>query len=272
MKALFAALSSLLFVTLTTPVLAAADADPWSAALTGSHRIPAYVERDRYRHPQQTLEFLGVSPTSTVVEIWPGGGWYTEILAPLLREQGKLYAAHFNSDSDIPYFNKSLASYSEKLSAQPGVYDRVTVTALMPPAHTVIAAVGSADVVVTFRNVHNWMKAGNEQAILAAIHAALKPNGVLGIVEHRAPPGTDEETMIRSGYVTEARVKAMAAAAGFEFVAASTINANPQDTADHPKGVWTLPPSLRLGDEDRAKYLAIGESDRMTLKFVKAGE
>jgi predicted methyltransferase len=142
----------------------------------------------------------------------------------------------------------------------------------MPPSYTVIAPAGSVDVVLTFRNVHNWMKAGNESAILAAIYSALKPGAVLGIVEHRAKPGTDEQTMIASGYVTEARVKEMAASAGFEFVAGLEINANPKDSADYPKGVWTLPPSLRLGDEDRDRYIAIGESDRMTLKFVKPGE
>jgi predicted methyltransferase len=204
-----------------------------------------------------------------VVEIWPGGGWYTELLAPLLRDNGKLYAAHFSATSDVAYFSKSRAAFDEKLAANPEIYDKVTVTTLMPPADMVIAPPASADVVVTFRSVHNWLRAANEQQILAAIYAALKPGGVLGVVEHRARPGTDEETMISSGYVTQARVKDMAKLAGFEFVASSEINANPRDSADHPKGVWTLPPSLRLGDQDREKYLAIGESDRMTLKFIK---
>lgn len=246
--------------------------DLWTQALQGAQRSPAYVERDVYRHPRKTLEFFNVEPTSTVVEIWPGGGWYTEILAPLLKDNGKFYAAHFNADSDIAYFKKSRASYSEKLASNTQAYGQVMVTELMPPNHVVIAPAASVDVVVTFRNVHNWMKAGNESAILSAIYASLKPGGVLGIVEHRAKPGTDEQTMINSGYVTESRVKEMVASAGFEFVASAEINANPKDTADYPKGVWTLPPSLRLGEQDREKYIAIGESDRMTLKFIKPGE
>lgn len=254
------------------PAMADNDADRWVEALQGGQRTAAYAERDVYRHPRQTLAFFEVTSASTVVEIWPGGGWYTEILAPLLKDNGKFYAAHFNADSDIAYFKKSRVSYNDKLAANVEVYSQVIVTDLMPPSHTVIAPAGSVDVVVTFRNVHNWMKAGNESAILAAIYSALKPGGVLGIVEHRAKPGTDEETMIASGYVTEARVKEMAASAGFEFVARSQINANYKDSTDYPKGVWTLPPTLRLGDEDRDRYLAMGESDRMTLKFVKSGE
>ena len=272
MKALTGILVALLCLSVNHLCLAEADADQWAEALAGSQRTPANAARDIYRHPRQTLEFFDVQPNSTVVEIWPGGGWYTEILAPFLRDKGKLYAAHFSVDSEIPYFIKSRAGYNDKLAANPQAYRQVTVTDLMPPKYTVIAPANSVDVVVTFRNVHNWIKAGNEQAILGAAFAALKPNGVLGIVEHRARPGTKEEVMISSGYVTEARVKSMAAAAGFKFVGASEINANPEDLADYPGGVWTLPPSLRLGDEDRAKYLAIGESDRMTLKFVKTGE
>jgi predicted methyltransferase len=272
MKQLLTGLGSFFCLLGSYSTMADSHSDRWTEALQGAQRTPAYAARDVYRHPRPTLEFFNVTSTSTVVEIWPGGGWYTEILAPLLKDDGKFYAAHFNADSDIVYFKKSRASYNDKLAANAQVYGQVTVTDLMPPTYTVIAPAASVDVVVTFRNVHNWMKAGNESAILAAIYSALKPGGVLGIVEHRAKPGTDEETMIASGYVTEARVKEMAASAGFEFVAESEINANPKDSADYPKGVWTLPPSLRLGDEDRDRYIAIGESDRMTLKFVKPGE
>jgi predicted methyltransferase len=272
MKQLLTGFGSFFVLLCSYPAMADNDADRWTEALQGAQRTPAYAQRDVYRHPRQTLGFFEVTTASNVVEIWPGGGWYTEILAPLLKDHGKFYAAHFNADSDIVYFKKSRASYNDKLAANAQVYGQVTVTDLMPPTYTVIAPAASVDVVVTFRNVHNWMKAGNESAILAAIYSALKPGGVLGIVEHRAKPGTDEKTMIASGYVTEARVKAMAASAGFEFVAGSEINANSKDSADYPKGVWTLPPSLRLGDEGRAQYIAIGESDRMTLKFVKPGE
>jgi predicted methyltransferase len=272
MKQLLTGFGSLFLLLGSYSVQGDNDADRWTEALHGAQRTPAYAERDVYRHPHQTLAFFEVTTTSTVVEIWPGGGWYTEILAPLLKDDGKFYAAHFNADSEIAYFRKSRARYNDKLAANAEVYGQVTVTDLMPPTYTVIAPAGSVDLVLTFRNVHNWMKAGNESAILAAIYSALKPGAVLGIVEHRAKPGTDEETMIASGYVTEARVKEMAASAGFEFVAGLEINANPRDSADYPKGVWTLPPSLRLGDEDRDRYIAIGESDRMTLKFVKPGE
>ncbi|MCR8924310.1 methyltransferase [Dasania sp. GY-MA-18] len=253
----------------STWVQAGGNDEVWRQALTGEHRTPAYVQRDVYRHPQATLEFFAITPRSTVVEIWPGGGWYTEILAPLLKDQGLLYAAHFNIDSRVAYFRNSRSAFDSKLKANPTVYGKVVTTDLMPPQHVVIAPAASADAVLTFRNVHNWMKSGKADAVFAAMYQALKPGGVLGVVEHRAKPGTTEQAMIASGYVTEAKVKALAQQAGFEFVASSEINANPKDSANHSEGVWTLPPSLRLGDEQKAHYLAIGESDRMTLKFTK---
>lgn len=206
------------------------------------------------------------------MEIWPGaGGWYTEILAPLLRDRGQLFCAHWQQDSAVPYFRKARHSFDQKLSQAPTVYDKVEITVLEPLAATSIAPAASADRVLTFRNVHNWLKAGTADSVFAAMYAALKPGGILGIVEHRAVAGTSEETMIRSGYVTEARVRQLAQQAGFETIASSEVNANPKDDADHPKGVWSLPPSLRGGDVDRAAFLAIGESDRMTLKFRKPG-
>ena len=242
----------------------------WAPILEGEHRIEKNAARDQYRHPRETLEFFKLAADQHVVEIWPGGGgWYTEILAPLLRKQGKLIAAHFDPDSHVGFFRKSLASYQQKLAAHPDNYDRVVLSVFQPPQQLEIAPEASADRVLTFRNVHNWMKQDSVDEAFMAFYKALKPGGILGVVEHRAKPGTDWNSMIQSGYVTEEAVKQMAKKAGFVFVAASNINANEKDSADHPKGVWTLPPTLRLGDVKREYYLGIGESDRMTLKFMK---
>lgn len=255
-------------------VAIAADAEAVAAAVANPARTPELVQRDAARHPLETLTFFGIEPGMTVVEIWPGAsGWYTEILAPLLRSGGRLYAAHFNSDSTSQFYRESRADFEVKLSTNPAVYGRVIVTSFNPPAHVDIAPPGSADLVLTFRNVHNWyMRGGGDERVVAAfaaMHRALKPGGVLGVVDHRLPasrPLTDQED---SGYMREDYVVAMAQRAGFVLAAKSEINANPKDTADHPKGVWTLPPTLRLGEVDRDQYLSIGESDRMTLKFVK---
>lgn len=237
--------------------------------VAADHRSEANTARDVYRNPVATLEFFDIQPNHTVVEISPGGGWYTEILAPYLRSDGLLYAAHFPAKTEVAYYNRVRSAFLQKLEENPDVYDKVQVTEFGVGAATPIAPPGSADRVVTFRNVHNWL--GNDFAAdaFAQFYAALKPGGLLGVVEHRAAPGTSAEDMQSSGYVTEAAVIALAEEAGFELVARSDINANPKDSKDHPKGVWTLPPSLALGDQDRQKYLSIGESDRMTLKFRK---
>jgi predicted methyltransferase len=205
----------------------------------------------------------------TVVEISPGGGWYTEVLAPLVTGEGSLYAAHYALNPPHPYYRRSLGKYLSKLGENKDVYSKVVVTQLQPPLAAETAPAGSADMVLTFRNVHNWMEAGNDAAMLGAAYKALKSGGILGVVEHRAKPATSLEVMIKSGYVTQDHVIALVEAAGFKFEASSEINANPKDTANHPKGVWSLPPSLRMGDENRDHYIAIGESDRMTLKFFK---
>lgn len=254
----------------TLPSTAAPDS-ALARAVAGTARTPEFQERDRYRHPVETLAFFGIKPTMTVVEIWPGGGWYTEILAPYLREHGKYYAA--GAAASLPNASegtkKAVADFQSKLDANPAAYDKVAVTEFRPPQRMEIAPAGSADMVLTFRNVHNWVIGGFEQDAFKAFYAALKPGGVLGVVEHRAKPGTDTEGTKKSGYTTEAYVKELAAKAGFTFAGESRINDNPKDTKDYLEGVWTLPPTLRLGDTDREKYVAIGESDRMTLKFVK---
>lgn len=237
-------------------------------------------ERDKYRHPAAVLQFFDVQPQMTIVEIWPATGWWTEILGPYTHDRGVYYAAGFSMTADRePQWRRDVQKdFAEKLERNPDVYDHIVMTELSVPERTTIAPPGSVDRVLTFRNVHNWMKGEYAEGVFAALYRALKPGGILGVVEHRAKPGTDLETMIRTGYVTEAYVIELAEKAGFTLQERSEINANKKDSADHPVGVWTLPPSLRycgnLPDEQQApcrlKYRAIGESDRMTLKFVKA--
>ena len=227
--------------------------------------------RDVYRHPAETLEFFGVKPDMTVVEIWPGGGWYSEILGPLLRQHGTYYAAGFvTGEENTPaYFEDSMRAYLQKVNQNKAAYGRVIVTQAGLPNHFEFAPAGSADRVLTFRNVHNWYSRDYADQMFSGFLKALKPGGVLGVVEHRAKADATKEFMKTSGYMTEQSVIDMALKAGFVLEARSEINANPNDSTVHPKGVWTLPPSLRLGDVDREKYLAIGESDRMTLRFRK---
>jgi predicted methyltransferase len=241
------------------------------AAIAADHRTPAFRERDKYRHPRETLEFFGLAPDQTVVEVWPGRGWYTEILAPYLRERGSYYAAGFAiAAEDTPQYQRDItADFAAKLAQRPDLYGAVTLSQLGKPDSWTACPPGTADLVLTFRNVHNWIEGDFEARMFQAFHAALKPGGTLGVVEHRARPGTSREQMVQSGYVTEAYIIEAAAKAGFKLVAKSEINANPKDTTDHPEGVWTLPPSFALKDKDREKYAAIGESDRMTLRFVK---
>ena len=248
------------------------DADPKLARIiTADHRTPKYAARDTYRHPAQTLTFFGLRPDMTVVEIWPGGGWYTEIIAPYLKSRGKYYAAHRNRDTENKRILAGIKRYDAKLAARPELYAAVVVTELSRKKAD-IAPPATADMVLTFRNVHNWMKFGFDAVIFQAMYKALKPGGILGVVEHRADPDEFPDPQTLSGYVQEEQVIEMARAAGFKFLAKSEINANPKVSRDHPKGVWTLPPSMRLKDKDREKYLTIGESDRMTLKFIKPGQ
>jgi predicted methyltransferase len=245
----------------------AAAATPFDAAIAGAHRSDANKARDAYRHPAQTLAFFGIKPDMTVVEISPSGGWYTEILAPYLHAKGTFYAAHSNPAASAGAA-KSVQKFKDKLAATPAVYGKVQVTAFGKGSYD-IAPAGTADAVLTFRNVHNFYMNDFAPDAFKAFFKALKPGGVLGIEEHRLPEAMPDAMMKTSGYMKVSYVRKIAEAAGFKYVGASEVNANPKDTHDYPKGVWTLPPSFEEGDKDRAKYAAIGESDRMTLKFVK---
>lgn len=245
------------------------DAGALQKAIAGKHRSAEHKQRDKYRHPQQTLEFFEVKDTMTVVEIWPGGGWYTEILAPYLKDKGKLITAHFSRDAEVPFYRKNVNKFIKKIQQKPRLYGKVEVTVLQPPELMDIAPEGSADRVLTFRNVHNWMKNDQAAAVFNAMYKALKPGGILGVVEHRNSTSKPQNVNADNGYVAEDYVISLARKAGFEFLAKSEINANQKDTKDYPEGVWTLPPTLKLGKKDRKKYRDIGESDRMTIKFLK---
>jgi predicted methyltransferase len=238
--------------------------------IEATHRSEENRARDRYRHPKETLLFFGLRENMTVVEISPATGWYTEILAPILKRQGKFLASPPALTADTPEpLKRRDAAYKAMVAANPKLYGGTTI-ANFDLQKPVFGTAGSADMVLTFRNVHNWAKAGTADAMFAAFHTALKKGGVLGVVEHRARPGTSFQRQIDSGYMTETYVIETATRAGFKWVASSDINYNPKDTTDHPGGVWNLPPNLRgVAEKDKAKYLAIGESDRMTLKFIK---
>ncbi|CAD6520155.1 hypothetical protein LMG27952_01260 [Paraburkholderia hiiakae] len=241
------------------------------AAIDGSQRNERAKARDVYRHPKETLEFFGVEPTQTVLEIAPGGGWYTDILAPWLHDRGHLYEAQYVSTSaELAAEDRNTdAAFLRKLAAAPALYGNVKVGTLHAGEFEGFDAHGQFDQVLTFRNIHNWIKDGQIDDNLRAFYAALKPGGVLGVEEHRARRGATVQQMIDTGYVTEAYVIEHAQSAGFVLAARSEINANLKDTKDYPHGVWSLPPSYEGGDADRAHYAAIGESDRMTLRFIK---
>ncbi|MBO9708417.1 MAG: class I SAM-dependent methyltransferase [Caulobacter sp.] len=248
------------------------------AAVQGDWRAPADRARDIWRHPVETLEFWGLKPGQTVVEFWPGAGWYTDILAPYLAATGgKLYAASLQTNlPEDPTAREIVDAYRRKLDDKKKVYGDVTITAFGPSSGPVAPA-GSADLVLFLRNLHNWMAAGLVEKAFHDALAALKPGGVLGVEEHRADPGKVQDVLAADGYVQQDYVSQIAKEAGFVLAGTSEINANPKDTKDHPFGVWTLPPtrlSAPRGDPaepgfDHTKYDAIGESDRMTLKFVK---
>lgn len=251
------------------------QADPLDAILAGDWRDPANVARDAWRHPRETLAFFGVGPSQRIVEISPGGGWYTEILAPLAQGKGSYTGvltdpAAFDSDRARDYYTNANQRLRDKLAARADVYGRATLLEIDPQV-PVLGEPGSADVVLTFRNVHNWVGDGAEKQMFQAFFDVLAPGGVLGVVEHRAAAGRSLEEVVESGYLPEDYVIALATDAGFVLEEKSEINANPADTKDHPNGVWTLPPGNNHDPADAAKYAAIGESDRMTLRFRKPG-
>jgi predicted methyltransferase len=262
-RVLWFALLTLAMLPLSSLPSAAQDdsssATALKAACDGPQRSASNKARDKYRHPLETLTFFGLKPDMTVVEISPGSGWYTEILAPYLKDHGKLYEA--------VGVGPGAKAFEDKLKADPAIYGKVIVTVLQPPAQTAIAPAGSADMVVTFRNAHNWIAHGNAEVYFETFYRALKPGGILGITEHRGDPSQPQDPKAKNGYVRQDYLIALAEKAGFKLVGKSEINANPKDQRDHP--VWNLPPTLRLGEKNRAEYLAIGESDRMTLKFIK---
>ncbi|TDJ45070.1 MAG: methyltransferase [Gammaproteobacteria bacterium] len=237
--------------------------------LAGDHRSAENKARDKYRHPVETLGFFGLQPDTAVVEIWPGGGWYTEIIAPYVREKGKFIAAGFDPESEIEFIRQGAARYQAKLAEHPELYDRVEQAILMPPDKLNFVPPESVDLILTFRSIHNWLPRGNEDEILAAMFKALKPGGVLGVVEHRGIPSVAQDPEAKTGYVNQQYAIDLIEKAGFMLNGSSEINANPADTKDHPEGVWTLPPTLRLKEQGKDTYLGIGESDRFTLRFIK---
>jgi len=253
-----------------TSISSWADISPFiQQAVENEFRDGDFKKRDKFRHPAETLAFFEFNHGQTVVEIWPATGWYTEILAPALNGNGTFIAAHFSPESKVQFFRSTRSTFQDKMTGTPAAYNQVKITTLEPPAETQIAEANSADRIYTFRNVHNWMRNNTEQAVFDAMYKALKPGGIMGVVEHRAKPKTTREFMVKSGYVSEDYVISLAETAGFQLTDKSEINANPVDLTDHPNGVWTLPPTLRIDSSSKLRYLAIGESDRMTLKFRK---
>jgi predicted methyltransferase len=244
--------------TAPDPALAAAVANP--------AREPRFVARDAARHPVEELTFFGLKPSMTVVELWPGGGYWTEILGPYIAKQGRYYVAlptPGNAEEDT-----GVARWRSRVAAQQGRLGDIQETTL-GPGHFEIAPAGSADLVLTFRNIHNWMEAGYVEDVLAACYKALKPGGILGVEGHRGRTDKPQDPKAETGYVREDYAVALAKKAGFEFVGSSEIDANPRDTKDWVDGVWTLPPTLSQGDKDKARYVAIGEADNFVLKFRK---
>lgn len=240
-----------------------------SALVAGPQRSPANVARDPFRHPDGSLAFLGVKPDATVVEILPGGvGYWTEILAPYLKDHGHYIAANGPRDSTSDEVQHDWTALAAKMEADPADYAKIETTEFKPGAADLVPP-GTADVVLTFRNVHNWMANGTADAAFASFFRALKPGGTLGVEEHRGRSDQPQDPQAKSGYVREDFTIALAEKAGFRLDGSSEINANPKDTKDYPAGVWTLPPTYRLKDQDRARYAAIGESDRFLLRFVK---
>lgn len=268
MKKVLLVITSLLFIAGFSSNSAEANIEKLKTIANGEHRSEANKQRNDSRNPAETLNFFGLKEDMTVVELSPGGGWYTEILAPYLKEKGQYIAAGFDEKSDVQYYARSAKMFSEKLAADKDNYGKVKVGIMEPPKKMAYAKPNSADMIVTFRNTHSWLRRDSADVVFKSIYETLKPNGILGLVQHRANKGQDFDNG-KMGYIPEDEVIKLAEKAGLKLVARSEINANPKDTKNYEKGVWSLPPSLALGDKDKEKYEAIGESDRMTLKFIK---
>lgn len=257
-------------VAFATPSFAKMDAATEAAlkeALAGAHRSDANKARDQYRNPLETLKFFGLNKDMKVMEIWPGGGWYTEVLAPVLKDN--YIAAHWDP-ARSEGAAKQVTAFKETLAKNEAIYGKPTVAVLMPQTNAMTPVpAGSVDMVLTFRNIHNWMGSSSEEAMFKSFYESLKPGGYLGVVEHRAKTDVPQDPKAANGYVREDYSEAVAAKAGFKLVAKSDVNNNAKDTKDYPKGVWTLPPNYREGDVDKAKYTAIGESDRFTHLYQK---
>src|SRR5579863_312691 len=238
-----------------------------TSILAGDQRTEENRARDRYRHPKETLLFFGIRPQMKVMEVWPEPGWYTEVIAPLLRDSGVYYAA-VTPDPGSKHVTQRLVAFRAKLAARPDLYQHVQVVNF-PLDGTDAVPPESLDMVLTFRNIHNWMADDKAAQAFASMYRALKPGGVLGVVEHRGNPAVSQDPQAKSGYVNEDYAIRLIEAQGFRLGAKSQVNANPKDSKDYEQGVWTLPPSYRLGPRDHDKYAAIGESDRFTLRFVK---
>jgi len=258
-----------LSILLTAAPANAEQTDKLASIVAGKHRSEESSARDQYRHPIETLNFFGIKDTMTVIEITPGGGWYTEILAPFLKDNGLYIAAGYDPQSEKNYFKNKAIQFQSKLDANPEVYGKTQTSIMQAPDKLNFAKADSADMILSFRNTHNWHRSGSSEAVYTAIFKALKPGGVFGLVQHRAGHHFPLDTSGKMGYLKQSEIAKLAKKVGFKLVERSDINANPNDKRDYEKGVWTLPPSYRLKDQDREKYKAIGESDRMTLKFVK---
>jgi predicted methyltransferase len=246
--------------------------EPTAAALdvilAGNQRTAADRARDPFRHPKQTLLFFGIRPDTRVLQVWPESGWYTKIIAPLVHARGRYYAGLIAPDPGSRFLTARRARYRQLLASRPDLYGRVQVVTF--PLHGGDAVPpGSVTMVLSFRDLHEWLALGDAPQALATIYRALAPGGVFGVVDDRGNPGVPQDPAAKNGYVGQQYAIRLIEAAGFRLVATSQINANPQDTKNYPAGVWTLPPVYRLGNTDRARYAAIGESDRFTLKFVK---
>lgn len=260
----------LLFMFLPIQHASWVQAHTLDEVLSGEHRSDKNKSRDISRNPKETLEFFGIEEDMTVVEVWPSAGWYTEILAPYLNDSGQYITASYDLNTDRKPFVRFAPIFLNKLAEYPNLYGNVRHGIFELPDRVEIAELGSADMVLTFRNVHNWMASGQEENAMRVFYDVLKPGGILGVVEHRGDPSVPQDPKAKSGYVNQAFMIELAETVGFVLEASSEINANPKDTKDHREGVWTLPPTFAsLDEEERERFREIGESDRFTLKFRK---